>query len=57
MVLINPRIDVMDKLIFTNFIDKIGKEAVFLSSEDAIEACRFSLRSSKRDGDEEEIVL
>lgn len=57
MVLINPRIDVMDKLIFTNFIDKIGKEAVFLSSEDAIEACRFSLRSSKRDDDEEEIVL
>ncbi|KAI3446974.1 hypothetical protein Pfo_003639 [Paulownia fortunei] len=48
MILINPRIDVMDKLIITKFIDKIGKDAVFLSSEDAIDACKFSLQRSKQ---------
>ncbi|KAK3041643.1 hypothetical protein RJ639_001453 [Escallonia herrerae] len=46
VVLINPRIEVMEKLILTKFIDRIGKESVFLSVEDAIEACRFSLKSS-----------
>ncbi|KAL3629682.1 putative sulfate transporter 3.5 [Castilleja foliolosa] len=48
MILINPRIDVMDKLLVTNFIDKIGKDAVFLSTEDAIDACRFTLQHSKK---------
>ncbi|GER41554.1 sulfate transporter [Striga asiatica] len=48
MMLVNPRIDVMDKLILTNFVDKIGKDAIFISSEDAIDACKFSLRSSKQ---------
>lgn len=46
MILINPRRDVMEKLIVTKFIDKIGKENVFLSTEDAIDACNFSLNSS-----------
>ncbi|KAL0427074.1 UNVERIFIED_CONTAM: putative sulfate transporter 3.5 [Sesamum latifolium] len=48
MIIINPRIDVMDKLIVTKFIDKIGKDAVFLSNEDAIEALRFSVQGSKQ---------
>ncbi|KAM7509488.1 hypothetical protein LguiA_019941 [Lonicera macranthoides] len=47
VVLVNPRIEVMEKLILTKFIDTLGKEWVFLSIEDAIRACRFSLRSSK----------
>lgn len=47
VVLVNPRLEVMEKLIVTNFIDKIGKERVFLSIEDAIEGCRFSLTQSK----------
>ncbi|KAK2978242.1 hypothetical protein RJ640_024275 [Escallonia rubra] len=46
VVLINPRVEVMEKLILTKFIDRIGKQSVFLSVEDAIEACRFSLKSS-----------
>jgi len=33
----------MEKLILTNFIEKIGKERVFLSIEDAIEGCKFAL--------------
>lgn len=43
VVLVNPRLEVMEKLIVTNFIEKIGKERVFLSIEDAIEGCKFSL--------------
>ncbi|KAI8570999.1 hypothetical protein RHMOL_Rhmol01G0082400 [Rhododendron molle] len=47
MALVNPRLEVMEKLIVTKFIDTIGKENVFLSIEDAIEASRFNLKSSK----------
>ncbi|GJW80734.1 probable sulfate transporter 3.5 [Tanacetum coccineum] len=50
VVLVNPRLEVMEKLIVTKFIDKIGKERVFLSIEDAIEGCRFSLTQSKDNG-------
>lgn len=48
IMLINPRIKVMEKLTISKFIDKIGKESVFLSIEDAIEACRYSLTSFKQ---------
>uniref|UniRef100_A0A5B7A5A2 Putative sulfate transporter 3.5 n=1 Tax=Davidia involucrata TaxID=16924 RepID=A0A5B7A5A2_DAVIN len=48
VVLVNPRIEVMEKLIVTKFIDTIGKESVFLSIQDAVEACRFSLKRSKQ---------
>lgn len=47
MILINPRLAVMEKLITGRFIDKIGKKSVFLSVEDAIEACKFSLETLK----------
>ncbi|KAL6554538.1 putative sulfate transporter 3.5 [Orobanche hederae] len=53
IILINPRINVMDKLILTKFIEKIGKDAVFLSTEDAIDACRSSLQRSDQQGNEE----
>ncbi|KAI3524583.1 hypothetical protein L1887_03242 [Cichorium endivia] len=43
VVLVNPRLEVMEKLIVTNFIEKIGKERVYLSIEDAIDGCKFSL--------------
>nr|GMD94741.1 probable sulfate transporter 3.5 isoform X2 [Ipomoea batatas]GMD96513.1 probable sulfate transporter 3.5 isoform X2 [Ipomoea batatas]GME17729.1 probable sulfate transporter 3.5 isoform X2 [Ipomoea batatas] len=45
MVLINPRLGVMEKLILSKFIELIGKESVFLSIDDAIEACNYSLKS------------
>lgn len=47
MGLINPRRDVLEKLMLSKFIDKIGKECVFLSIEGAVETCRFSLQSQK----------
>lgn len=43
MSLVNPRIEVMEKLIASKFIDVIGKESVFLSIDDAVESCRFRL--------------
>ncbi|KAJ0815883.1 putative SLC26A/SulP transporter, STAS domain, sulfate anion transporter, STAS domain superfamily [Helianthus annuus] len=46
-VIVNPRLEVMEKLTLTHFIDKIGKERVFLSIEEAIEGCKFSLSRSK----------
>ncbi|KAH9800522.1 putative sulfate transporter 3.5 [Citrus sinensis] len=51
MKLINPRIGVMDKMILSKFIDVIGKDSVFLSIEDAIDACRFSLQKEKHQND------
>lgn len=47
MGIINPRREVMEKLIVSKFIEKIGKESVFLSVEEAIETCQFSLDVSK----------
>ncbi|XP_057968389.1 probable sulfate transporter 3.5 [Malania oleifera] len=47
MAIVNPRIEVMEKLIISKFVDKIGKEYIFLSIEDAIKACQFSLSRSK----------
>lgn len=43
MLLVNPRIEVMEKLITSKFIDVVGKEYVFLSIDDAVESCRFRL--------------
>ncbi|MCD7457517.1 putative sulfate transporter 3.5 [Datura stramonium] len=53
VILINPRLRVMEKLIVTNFIDVIGKESVFLTIEDAIENCSFSLNSTSHSKREE----
>ncbi|MFS7990984.1 putative SLC26A/SulP transporter, STAS domain, STAS domain superfamily [Helianthus anomalus] len=43
VVIVNPRLEVMEKLIVTNFVDKIGRDRIFLSIQDAIEGCKFSL--------------
>ncbi|KAL8234884.1 hypothetical protein R6Q59_020984 [Mikania micrantha] len=53
VVIVNPRLEVMEKLIVTNFIDKIGKERVFLSIKDAIDGCKVSLAQPKDAGNEE----
>ncbi|KAL9224034.1 hypothetical protein vseg_000109 [Gypsophila vaccaria] len=48
VALVNPRIEVLEKLIKSKFIDIIGKEFVFLSIDDAIEACRFRLNGPNK---------
>ncbi|THG09199.1 hypothetical protein TEA_029793 [Camellia sinensis var. sinensis] len=45
---VNPRLEVLEKLTVTKFIEIIGKEDVFLSIKDAVETCTFTLRSSKQ---------
>ncbi|XP_047308108.1 probable sulfate transporter 3.5 [Impatiens glandulifera] len=45
--LVNPRLEVLEKLIVANFIQEFGRENVFLSVEDAVESYKFALRSVK----------
>ncbi|KAJ4835633.1 putative sulfate transporter 3.5 [Turnera subulata] len=45
--LINPRIEVMEKLIRSHFVEKIGKESIFLTVQDAVEESSFSLNRDK----------
>ena len=49
MGLINPRLKVLEKLQLSHMIDKIGKENIYLSVEDAVEQCRFALDRSTED--------
>ncbi|KAL8262162.1 hypothetical protein R6Q59_026211 [Mikania micrantha] len=49
VVIVNPRLEVLEKLTVTHFIDKIGKEHVFLSIEDAIDWCKFSAKNNGRE--------
>ncbi|XP_015898319.3 probable sulfate transporter 3.5 isoform X2 [Ziziphus jujuba] len=46
VAIVNPRLKVMEKLIASHVIDKIGKENVYLSIEDAIESSHKSLLSN-----------
>ncbi|CAN4096376.1 unnamed protein product [Withania somnifera] len=57
MILINPRLGVMEKLSVTTFIDVIGKESVFLTIEDATENCRFSLKRSSHSSKREDVEI
>ncbi|CAL0332536.1 unnamed protein product [Lupinus luteus] len=53
---VNPRLEVMEKLIASNFVDKIGKELFFLSLEDAVSAIQYALRTVKRNSSSEEFL-
>lgn len=50
MLIVNPRLRVMEKFIQSHFIDKIGKENFYLSVEEAVDACQFLLHKSKQNG-------
>lgn len=51
MGIINPRINVLEKMMLSKFVDLIGKESIFLSVEDAVKTCQFSLNQSPQKGD------
>ncbi|CAK8534195.1 unnamed protein product [Lathyrus sativus] len=55
MLLVNPRLEVMEKLILSKFVDKIGKEKFYLNLDDAVVASQYSLRNSKTNNNEEAI--
>lgn len=46
--IVNPRIDVLDKMMLAGFIDKIGKDSVLLSLDEAIAASHFALHSAAK---------
>lgn len=51
--LVNPRLEVMEKLAVSKFVQKIGKEAFFLKLDDAVAATHYSLRTSKTNNNED----
>ncbi|KAJ6813541.1 putative sulfate transporter 3.5 [Iris pallida] len=50
MVLINPRLRVVEKLTKAHVIDLVGSEWVFLTVKDAVTACHFALEESRHKG-------
>ncbi|XP_010250358.1 PREDICTED: probable sulfate transporter 3.5 [Nelumbo nucifera] len=48
MIIVNPRREVLEKLMLSSFIDAIGQESVFLSIEAAVEACDFNFNESEQ---------
>ncbi|TKY45493.1 sulfate transporter 3.5 [Spatholobus suberectus] len=56
VLLVNPRLEVMEKLMASKFVEKIGKESFYLSLDDAVMASQYSLRSSKANNGEEVMV-
>lgn len=52
MSFVNPRKEVLEKMILSKFVDMIGKESFFLTLEDAVKASQYSLGKSKRNGTE-----
>ncbi|OAY84870.1 Sulfate transporter 3.1 [Ananas comosus] len=51
MALVNPRLEVADKLMSSGFIELVGQDWVFLSVNDAVTACRFNLQESRNKED------
>lgn len=54
--IINPRRDVMEKMILSKFTSRNGKGMFFLTVDEAVEACRFSLHESRQKKDESTAV-
>lgn len=47
---VNPRMEVMEKLMASKFVEKVGKESFFLSLDDAVAANQYELRKLKING-------
>ncbi|OIW03666.1 hypothetical protein TanjilG_30730 [Lupinus angustifolius] len=56
MSLVNPRLEVMEKLITSKFVDKIGKESFYLTLDDAVAASQYKLNIVKTNGVYDESV-
>nr|TKS13478.1 sulfate transporter [Populus alba] len=54
MKIVNPRLEVLEKMMKSKFVDKIGKESIFLCMEDAVEASYdFSVTTEKQGFEEQ----
>jgi len=49
----NPNIKVMVKLVSSGLVEIIGEDYIFVSTQDAVQACLAELESSPALGDEE----
>lgn len=49
--IVNPRRGVMEKMILSKFVDRTERGMLFLSIEEAVESCRFSLHQSTQKND------
>ncbi|TYH60876.1 hypothetical protein ES332_D07G009800v1 [Gossypium tomentosum] len=47
--LVNPRIEVLEKMTLAKFVDVLGKQAFYLSIEEAIQSCRFTMDTSTKE--------
>ncbi|XP_024459243.2 probable sulfate transporter 3.5 isoform X2 [Populus trichocarpa] len=54
MKIVNPRLDVLEKMMKSKFVDKIGKESIFLCMEDAVEASYDFSATTEKQGFEEQ---
>ncbi|KAK8470509.1 hypothetical protein PHAVU_004G161600 [Phaseolus vulgaris] len=52
ILFVNPRLEVLEKLLASKFVDKIGKETFYLTLDDAVMASQYSLRSAKGNGED-----
>ncbi|XP_017629459.1 probable sulfate transporter 3.5 [Gossypium arboreum] len=47
--IVNPRIEVLEKMTLAKFVDVLGKKAFYLSIEEAIQSCRFTMDTSTKE--------
>ncbi|KAK8343343.1 hypothetical protein V6Z11_A07G004400 [Gossypium hirsutum] len=47
--IVNPRIEVLEKMTLAKFVDVLGKQAFYLSIEEAIQSCRFTMDTSTKE--------
>ncbi|KAI9119229.1 hypothetical protein K1719_009904 [Acacia pycnantha] len=48
VLLVNPRMEVVEKLVASHFVDKVGKESFYLSLDDAVMATQYSLQKARK---------
>lgn len=48
----NPRQEVVEKLVASHFVDTIGRESLFLTLDDAVAASQNSLQKTKKISDQ-----
>ncbi|RYR67888.1 hypothetical protein Ahy_A03g014344 isoform D [Arachis hypogaea] len=50
---VNPRIEVLEKMVAAKFVSRVGKESFFLTVEDAVKASQIALRKSRASNSED----
>ncbi|MED6167857.1 hypothetical protein PIB30_006505 [Stylosanthes scabra] len=53
---VNPRIEVVEKMMAAKFVSRIGKESFFLTLEDAVKASQIALRKSRASNSEDGMI-